>query len=125
VTDELICFIFFNPVVVKATITGTVTDKVKNRLEQLDDFEEVRTILLRSKYVHWFGSFIIMSQAEEFCLSKFFVCPLQTSSVLHHMSSEAFGVDNTSKRSLSSVDSLKRHTVISHLFLQISGIPNE
>ena len=29
-------------VVVKSNTTGTVTDKVKNRLEQLDDFEEVK-----------------------------------------------------------------------------------
>lgn len=34
--------VFFIPVVIKQQTT--VTDKVKHRLEQLDDFEEVRGI---------------------------------------------------------------------------------
>jgi len=49
VNAEFICVIFFVNhyyehlflVVIKTQSTGTVSDKVRNRLEQLDDFEEV------------------------------------------------------------------------------------
>ena len=59
VNAEFICVIFFVNhyyehlflVVIKNQSTGTVSDKVRNRLEQLDDFEEVCsqvTIMLRA-----------------------------------------------------------------------------